>query len=155
MKACFKRDIYISTLPYFESCGMMERVKGSVNESASIPNYTNCSPWKRSRRPTRSAYFSGIQSNLKRSKENPSLPPPSIERSVYFVDSCASSAWSFDWGSAFTERAVDAFRACPKFAPLGVRHLCERRCYLRAYEVFTIQSNCSKLVQAITDVPLL
>lgn len=59
-------------------------------------------------------------------------------RSVYFAsspDSCAGSAASFDWGSAFTERAVNAFRACPKFEFSGVRHLCERLCYLRAYEV--------------------
>lgn len=59
-------------------------------------------------------------------------------RSGYFAsspDSCAGSAASFDWGSAFTERAVTAFRSCPKFEIDGVRHLCKRLCYLRAYEV--------------------
>lgn len=59
-------------------------------------------------------------------------------RSAYFTsspDSCAGSAVSFDWGSAFTGRAVVAFRACPKFKSSGVRHICERLCYLRAYEV--------------------
>eukprot|EP00904_Undaria_pinnatifida_P013320 jgi/Undpi1/9118/HiC_scaffold_26.g11576.m1 len=58
-------------------------------------------------------------------------------RSRYFkssLDSCSGSAATFDWGSAFTERAVNAFRACPEFESSGVRHLCERLCYLRAYE---------------------
>lgn len=49
-------------------------------------------------------------------------------------DSPAGSAVSFDWGSAFTQSAVDAFRACPEFEYSGVRHLCRRLCYLRAYE---------------------
>lgn len=59
-------------------------------------------------------------------------------RSRYFLsspDSCTGSAATFDWGSAFTQRAVHAFRACPEFEFSGVRHLCERLCYLRAYEV--------------------
>lgn len=59
-------------------------------------------------------------------------------RSRYFLsspDSCSGSAATFDWGSAFTQRAVHAFRACPEFEFSGVRHLCERLCYLRAYEV--------------------
>lgn len=64
--------------------------------------------------------------------------PAGVNRSKYFVsspDSPAGSAVSFDWGSAFTQSAVDAFRACPEFEYSGVRHLCRRLCYLRAYEV--------------------
>lgn len=60
------------------------------------------------------------------------------KRSNYFEsspDSCLGSAVSFDWGSAYTQSAVDYFRECPKFRSHGVRHLCERLCYLRAYEV--------------------
>lgn len=156
----------------------MKGEKDSVSESAGIRNVTTHSLPKRSLHPKRSAYFSsGTGSNLKRSKENPSTPPPSSERSFNFAssrDSCADSARSFDWGSAFTERAVDAFRACPKFPPLGVRHLCERRCYWRAYEVSTLSTRAPvqspslvcffnlannvtvllEFVQATTDVPL-
>lgn len=66
-------------------------------------------------------------------------------RSRYFVsspDSSAGSAASFDWGSAFTQSAVDAFRACPEFKHSGVRHLCRQLCYLRAYEVRMLHMKC-------------
>ncbi|CAM9151242.1 unnamed protein product [Discosporangium mesarthrocarpum] len=63
--------------------------------------------------------------------------PIGIQRSRFFVtspDSCLGSALTFDWGSAYTEEAVEAFRACPFFQSHGVRHLCNRLCYLHAYE---------------------
>ncbi|CAM9459280.1 unnamed protein product, partial [Hapterophycus canaliculatus] len=58
-------------------------------------------------------------------------------RSDYFVsspDSSSGSASTFDWGSAFTERAFRAFKACELFESFGVRHICTELCYLRAYE---------------------
>lgn len=58
-------------------------------------------------------------------------------RSDYFVsspDSSSGSASTFDWGSAFTERAFRAFKACELYESLGVRHICAKLCYLRAYE---------------------
>lgn len=58
-------------------------------------------------------------------------------RSEYFTstpDSCAGSASSFDWGSAFTEKAFFALKSCEHFEHTGVRHVCKRLCYLRAYE---------------------
>ncbi|CAM9151368.1 unnamed protein product, partial [Scytosiphon promiscuus] len=58
-------------------------------------------------------------------------------RSDYFIsspDSSSGSASSFDWGSAFTERAFRAFKACELFEDSGVRHVCAKLCYLRAYE---------------------
>lgn len=51
-------------------------------------------------------------------------------------DSCHGSAISFDWGSAFTERAFVALKACKQFEKLGVRHICRNKCYFRAYEPF-------------------
>lgn len=60
-------------------------------------------------------------------------------RSEYFKsspDSCAGSAISFDWGSAFTEQAFLALKACEHFEQHGVRHICQKLCYLRAYEPF-------------------
>ncbi|CAN0001000.1 unnamed protein product [Ectocarpus sp. 12 AP-2014] len=58
-------------------------------------------------------------------------------RSEYFTstpDSCAGSASSFDWGSAFTEKAFFALKSCEHFEHTGVRHMCKNRCYFRAYE---------------------
>ncbi|CAM9199806.1 unnamed protein product [Ectocarpus fasciculatus] len=58
-------------------------------------------------------------------------------RSEYFTstpDSCAGSASSFDWGSAFTEKAFFALKSCEHFEHTGVRHVCKKLCYLRAYE---------------------
>lgn len=58
-------------------------------------------------------------------------------RSEYFTstpDSCAGSASSFDWGSAFTEKAFFALKSCEHFEHTGVRHVCKKRCYFRAYE---------------------
>lgn len=74
--------------------------------------------------------------------QNPPTPPcVGVQwRSSYFVsspDSCTGSAAKFDWGSAYTKDAVDAFRACPNFKTHGVRHLCRRLCFLHAYEVST------------------
>lgn len=60
-------------------------------------------------------------------------------RSEYFsssADSCAGSAKSFDWGSAFTPEAFVALKACDQFEEFGVRHLCRNKCYFRAYEPF-------------------
>lgn len=51
-------------------------------------------------------------------------------------DSCHGSAISFDWGSAFTERAFVAFKTCEHFELSGVRHICRNKCYFRAYEPF-------------------
>ncbi len=60
-------------------------------------------------------------------------------RSEYFAssaDSCAGSADSFDWGSAFTLEAFVALKACERFKESGVRHLCRDKCYYYAYEPF-------------------
>lgn len=51
-------------------------------------------------------------------------------------DSCHGSAISFDWGSAFTDRAFVALKACELFEQFGVRHICRSKCYFRAYEPF-------------------
>ena len=111
-----------------------DRVAGSLVETTTTSSST----------PSRSKAFRkrGV-SSLHFSDTAISATPPRHDtvkdwRSRYFQaspDSCTGSATTFDWGSAFTERAVNAFRSCPEFEFSGVRHLCERLCYLRAYEV--------------------
>lgn len=89
---------------------------------------------KRRLRPSTSPHF-----EVSHSTQEAGQTGNASSRSDYFVsspDSVAGSAASFDWGSAFTQSAVDAFRACPNFEREGVRHLCRQLCYLRAYEVF-------------------
>lgn len=85
-------------------------------------------------RRTSSRYF------LHTARTPPSRRLSSSElRSEYFTsspDSCAGSAISFDWGSAFTEQAFLALKACDRFEQYGVRHICQDLCYLRAYEPF-------------------
>ncbi|CAM9635503.1 unnamed protein product [Ascophyllum nodosum] len=112
----------------------MGKIGGSIHGNSGADDFDNRASRERSLRPTRSAYFSPIST----SKTSAWSPCGSKKiRSCYFQsspDSCAGSTVSFDWGSAFTERAVYAFQACPKYSTSGVRHLCERRCYLRAYE---------------------
>lgn len=114
--------------------------EASGRVTASLPTTSSSSS-----PPSRSKAFRkrGVSSLHFSETAIPATPPRHHDsgkdwRSRYFQsspDSCTGSAASFDWGSAFTERAVNAFRACPEFELSGVRHLCERLCYLRAYEV--------------------